>query len=589
MPLFPFKSNAHFVTSSDGTILQVYELTKPTNQLPFVKKADWKQVTTITASLEEEDDDKSYNGLAFFDGHGKIEGEKALTTLAQHLKQLHLLVNPKGYCFQDVSDLGMYSDFGIHYLRLNDLFSWPCHKIDLTTSNVWGRLELKYNSPSKRQGPSPKSSKPSVGGGVSKEKYAKLEMLVKEKDEELEKLKEEKKMKDEEEAKTQRIEELEKLNEDLEEANRSKDEELQKLAKSKNVGELQRQLKKKDDELRILKKKKDDEDAKTKRIEELEKLNEELEDATKAKEEELQKLKQRKPNEGEIRKILKKKEVELRALKSKKDDEEEKSRRIEELEKTIEEMEVANMARDEELLKLKKGKNEELQKALREKNHELRVLEKKKEDEKNNAEAKAKKAEGELQEVKDKLSFSVDEVEQVNKELEQCRKLSWAILPSTSFLPQSADAKEKYLTRRQRIAPEKLVCNALLSFPYVTNSPKLVDNMYNWSSNRVRLVDEESSSSTWPAPPNLDIRIGRGVLDFDRNNWWYVKTTHPEGGLTMLVYYDGNQSQLTLASPSCIVPLPYAKGVEFITYTYRLSLFDLTPLGFRLGFTYRPA
>ncbi|CAN0861182.1 hypothetical protein LINGRAHAP2_LOCUS8140 [Linum grandiflorum] len=549
MPLFPFKSNAHFVTSSDGTILQVYELTKPTNQLPFVKKADWKQVTTITASLEEEDDDeasdeKSYNGLAFFDGHGKIEGEKALTTLAQHLKQLHLLVNPKGYCFQDVSDLGMYSDFGIHYLRLNDLFSWPCHKIDLTTSNVWGRLELKYNSPSKRQGPSPKSSKPSVGGGVSKEKYAKLEMLVKEKDEELEKLKEEmeeanvklkkayedqhkqvqkkdkelrmlKKMKDEEEAKTQRIEELEKLNEDLEEANRSKDEELQKL-----------------------KKKKDDEDAKTKRIEELEKLNEE-------------------------------------ALKSKKDDEEEKSRRIEELEKTIEEME--------------KGKNEELQKALREKNHELRVLEKKKEDEKNNAEAKAKKAEGELQEVKDKLSFSVDEVEQVNKELEQCRKLSWAILPSTSFLPQSADAKEKYLTRRQRIAPEKLVCNALLSFPYVTNSPKLVDNMYNWSSNRVRLVDEESSSSTWPAPPNLDIRIGRGVLDFDRNNWWYVKTTHPEGGLTMLVYYDGNQSQLTLASPSCIVPLPYAKGVEFITYTYRLSLFDLTPLGFRLGFTYRPA
>ncbi|CAN0861188.1 hypothetical protein LINGRAHAP2_LOCUS8140 [Linum grandiflorum] len=488
MPLFPFKSNAHFVTSSDGTILQVYELTKPTNQLPFVKKADWKQVTTITASLEEEDDDekeeedeKSYNGLAFFDGHGKIEGEKALTTLAQHLKQLHLLVNPKGYCFQDVSDLGMYSDFGIHYLRLNDLFSWPCHKIDLTTSNVWGRLELKYNSPSKRQGPSP-------NGGVSKEKYAKLEMLVKEKDEELEKLKEE----------------MEEANE----ANRSKDEELQKLAKSKNVGELQRQLKKKDDELRILKKKKDDEDAKTKRIEELEKLNEELEDATKAKEEELQKLKQRKPNEGGNKATI----------------------RVAELEKLKDQMEDLIVAKDEEL-----------------------------------------------------------EKEQVNKELEQCRKLSWAILPSTSFLPQSADAKEKYLTRRQRIAPEKLVCNALLSFPYVTNSPKLVDNMYNWSSNRVRLVDEESSSSTWPAPPNLDIRIGRGVLDFDRNNWWYVKTTHPEGGLTMLVYYDGNQSQLTLASPSCIVPLPYAKGVEFITYTYRLSLFDLTPLGFRLGFTYRPA
>ncbi|CAN1816263.1 hypothetical protein LINPERHAP1_LOCUS27717, partial [Linum perenne] len=245
--------------SSDGIILQVYD-------------------------DGDDDDEVPYNGILFFDGLGRIEGQKALTTLAQHLKSLHLLVNPEGYCFQDVSELGVYSDFGIHYFRLNDLFSWPHHGVELaTTSNVWSRVKLKYHMPKHKN----MSSKPTVGGGVSKEKYAELEKSVKEKDEELEKLKEEmedanearekelqklkrgneeqkkkaqkkdrelqmlkKKKAEEEEVKVQKIEELEKLNDDLEEANKVKDEELQKLVKSKNVGELQKQLKKKDDEFR---------------------------------------------------------------------------------------------------------------------------------------------------------------------------------------------------------------------------------------------------------------------------------------------------------------------------------------------------
>ncbi|CAN1184543.1 hypothetical protein LINPERHAP2_LOCUS37028 [Linum perenne] len=575
MPLFAFKSNNHFVTSSDGAILQVHELTKSSDHLSSIHKSDWKKIATISPGLDDDDDDidskddvdqevsdgKSYNGLSFLDGQGKIEGEKALTTLAQHLKQLHLLVSPKGYCFQQVSEIGMYSDFGIHYLRLNDLFSWPRHKIDLAMSNVWSRLELKYNLPKHKNPSKPKSN---IGGGVSKEKEAKLERLVKEKEEELEKLKEEM-----EEAN----EELEKLNEDLEEANKAKEEELQKLAKSKNTGELQRQLKKKDDELKILKKKKDEEE-------------EQMEDTIATKDEELEKIKKEK--DEEIRKMLKKKEAELRALKDKKNDDEEKSRRIEELEKEKEEMEVANVARDEELQKLRKGRNDELQKLLREKNHEIRVLEKKKEDEKNDEEAKARKAEGELEEVKDQLSFSVARVAHVNKELEQCQKLSWAILPSTKFVPQSADAREMHLTRRQRCPPEKLSCNPQLSFPHVFNSPKLVDKMYIWSSNNVKLVDEENSTA-WPPPPTIDMRVGAGVQDFDKNDWWYVKTTHPEGGLTMLVYYDGKRSQISLYNNSVPLPLPFTKGaVEFTTHTYNFSFFDLPPLGMRLGFTYRP-
>ncbi|CAN1184534.1 hypothetical protein LINPERHAP2_LOCUS37028 [Linum perenne] len=396
MPLFAFKSNNHFVTSSDGIILQVYELTKPTTQLSSIQKADWKVVATIGASLEEEEvsDGKSYNGLSFLDGQGKIEGEKALTTLAQHLKQLHLLVSPKGYCFQQVSEIGMYSDFGIHYLRLNDLFSWPRHKIDLAMSNVWSRLELKYNLPKHKNPSKPKSN---IGGGVSKEKEAKLERLVKEKEEELEKLKEE-----------------------MEEANEANGKELQKLKKA--YEDQHKQVQKKDKELRMLKKMKDEEEAKAQRIEELEKLNEDLEEANKAKEEELQKLAKSK-NTGELQRQLKKKDV---------------------------------------------------------------------------------------------------------------------------------------------------------------------DKMYIWSSNNVKLVDEENSTA-WPPPPTIDMRVGAGVQDFDKNDWWYVKTTHPEGGLTMLVYYDGKRSQISLYNNSVPLPLPFTKGaVEFTTHTYNFSFFDLPPLGMRLGFTYRP-
>ncbi|CAN1184550.1 hypothetical protein LINPERHAP2_LOCUS37028 [Linum perenne] len=597
MPLFAFKSNNHFVTSSDGAILQVHELTKSSDHLSSIHKSDWKKIATISPGLDDDDDDidskatddMSYNGLLFFDGHGRIKGRIALTMLAQHLKQLHLLVSPEGYCFQEVSEIGTYPDFGIHYLRLNDLFSWPRHEVDLVTINVWSRLELTYSLPKYKN----TTSTTIIGGRVNKEKYAELEKLVKEKDKELEKLKEE-------------------MDEVIEE-NEAKEEELQKLKKTK------------DDELKILKKKKDEEEAKAQRIEELEKLNEELEEANKAKDEELQKIKKKKPSEEgnkatkiaqleklkeqmedtiatkdeelekikkekdeEIRKMLKKKEAELRALKDKKNDDEEKSRRIEELEKEKEEMEVANVARDEELQKLRKGRNDELQKLLREKNHEIRVLEKKKEDEKNDEEAKARKAEGELEEVKDQLSFSVARVAHVNKELEQCQKLSWAILPSTKFVPQSADAREMHLTRRQRCPPEKLSCNPQLSFPHVFNSPKLVDKMYIWSSNNVKLVDEENSTA-WPPPPTIDMRVGAGVQDFDKNDWWYVKTTHPEGGLTMLVYYDGKRSQISLYNNSVPLPLPFTKGaVEFTTHTYNFSFFDLPPLGMRLGFTYRP-
>ncbi|CAN0861770.1 hypothetical protein LINGRAHAP2_LOCUS8304 [Linum grandiflorum] len=392
---FPFRSNNHFVSSSDGTILQVYELTKSINHLHTIHKSDWKKLAIIIhTSLEEDDDDEemSFNGLLFFDGHGRIEGKKALPMLAKHLKELHLLVSPEGYCFQQAFDLGSYFDFGIYYLRLNDLFSWPHHGVDIAKTNVWRRSELRYQYLPRRKN---NTSKWPAGCGGGKEKYAELERIVKEKDEELEKLK-------------------------------------------------------------VLKNNRDD-------------------------------------AEGEKKKM------------------------IEELEK----------------------------------------------------------------------------VENEKKELEKCRKKSWAILPSTKFLTQSLDAKDKYLAQRQQVPLEILVCRKRThATTFVSNSHKLVDKMKVDGDYGVRFVDEKSNSKQWIPPPTIKVYIGQGDVDFDKNNWWYLKTTHPEGGLTMLVYYEGSRSQIShddYRDIDTIIPLPFTKGIlEVYTYTHTFSLFRLEPFGVRFGFAYRP-
>ncbi|CAN0861764.1 hypothetical protein LINGRAHAP2_LOCUS8304 [Linum grandiflorum] len=388
---FPFRSNNHFVSSSDGTILQVYELTKSINHLHTIHKSDWKKLAIIIhTSLEEDDDDA---GLLFFDGHGRIEGKKALPMLAKHLKELHLLVSPEGYCFQQAFDLGSYFDFGIYYLRLNDLFSWPHHGVDIAKTNVWRRSELRYQYLPRRKNNT--SKWPAGCGGGCKEKYAELERIVKEKDEELEKLKEE-----------------------INEAN-------EKLKKADE--EHRKQLKKNDNELRILSKKKGSEEAKTKRIKE-------LENSIEANDEELLRLK--KDKDEEIRMVLKTKEAEIGVLKNNRDDAEgEKKKMIEELEKVKEETKTKNQTLDEELQKLKREMNDEAS------------------------------VEAELEEVREQLRYIVSEVENEKKELEKCRKKSWAILPSTKFLTQSLDAKDKYLAIRLFLVENNLclnVINALL-------------------------------------------------------------------------------------------------------------------------------
>ncbi|CAN0861236.1 hypothetical protein LINGRAHAP2_LOCUS8147 [Linum grandiflorum] len=139
MAPFNFKSESHFVTSSDGTALQVYELNQPAGCHPSsIHKIHFTEVAKIP---------RDGTGLSFPNGAGKIKG-KELTRLARHLAHLRLLVNPTGHCLQDVTQLRMYTDFNIYYLRLNDLFTWSHYGMKSTRPAAgWSRSELNHKAP----------------------------------------------------------------------------------------------------------------------------------------------------------------------------------------------------------------------------------------------------------------------------------------------------------------------------------------------------------------------------------------------------------------------------------------------------------
>ncbi|CAN0903798.1 hypothetical protein LINGRAHAP2_LOCUS22749 [Linum grandiflorum] len=383
MAPFDFKSSNHFVASSDGTTLQVHELTANHMVHPFsIRKAHWKQVANINMTSLEDDDDPdeeteqiSYDGLLFFDGHGRTEGSKALTVLAKHPKGLRLLVNPEGYCFEESMEFADYADFGIHYVRLNDLFSWPHHRVNLATTSVWSRSELKYQVP-----------KP-------KKKLEELKRQLKEKDEELEK------------------------------ADEVKDGELEKLRKEK------------DEEMRVLKKKKDEEKEKVRKAEEaLEKLKVEMKNA-----------------------------------------------------------------------------KEELQRILK------------------------------LHKANDRMD-----------------------------------------TKRRKVPPETFIYSEKPYDFLSSNIPRMEPHLY--VPNGVQFVDEESSG--WPSPTSFHVVIGKNNRGFDKNNWWFAKTNHPEGGMTMLAYYDGNFSQLITSGPSRTIRLPFLKDATLVPVK-PFFLIDIHSFGVKLAFMYR--
>ncbi|CAI0455609.1 unnamed protein product [Linum tenue] len=54
---------------------------------------------------------------------------------------------------------------------------------------------------------------------------------------------------------------------------------------------------------------------------------------------------------------------------------------------------------------------------------------------------------------------------------------------------------------------------------------------------------------------------------FDREKWWYIRTTHPYGGTTLLAYYEGSFASAQIHNPYTgqteTVPIPYSPNSAF--------------------------
>ncbi|CAI0428889.1 unnamed protein product [Linum tenue] len=191
--LFDFKSNKHFVASSDKSTLKVYELSNPTIYPSYIRKAHWKEVGNIIPRDHYDSDEgdnysssgtneSSYDGMMFFDGQADIKGREVLTKLAQHLARLRLMHGGPHH----VATL----PFEIHHAESGEAAA--------TTATT---------------------------GGVSKEKYEELKRTLKKKEEDLEKLREEMEEQDDE---------LQKLKEEMEGASEKHEAELRELEEKKD-------------------------------------------------------------------------------------------------------------------------------------------------------------------------------------------------------------------------------------------------------------------------------------------------------------------------------------------------------------------
>ncbi|CAI0554597.1 unnamed protein product [Linum tenue] len=526
MAPFDFKSDKHFIASPDGTTLKVYELINPTIHPSSIRKIHWREVATITANDDGDDDgdddevaEESYDGLLFFDGHGKIEGREALTKLAQYLTRLRLMVSPEGYCFQDVTGLGEHNDFGIQYLRLNDLFNWPRHGVDAARSSVWHRLELRYVMPKYK-----KSPKQTTGVGVSKEKYEELKTMLRVKNEELAKVREE-------------------MDEELQNLRKEKDEELHKL-KQEMEEEIEKLRNEKEEEAeRII-------------------LEKEEETSEKLKEKDEQLQEQKKEN-GELQKLLQKKDgglkdenrVILQKLRKEKD---------EQLRKFNEEMKKLRHEKDEEVERLEREKEE--------KEHELVAL---------RQQGRSDQDGGE----------STTTTESLKKELEKCRKNSWGSPPISKILLHLPKEKllEIHLSRRRPVPPQRFRRKnnsaAAAAPPPVPQhyTPDIAEGSHHVLFDSLLLIDEDVTAGPTPSPVTVATRDGQ----FDVNNWWFAKTTAPEGGTTMVAYYDGDFNRVSVSRMVAKdpIPLPYSKDANFCP-NRSFTLVSLV-VGLRLGFFYR--
>ncbi|CAN1184571.1 hypothetical protein LINPERHAP2_LOCUS37045 [Linum perenne] len=281
MAPFHFKAKTHFVASSDGTTLHVYEFTEPNDNPSSIKTTHLKEVANICSQLVDVSASTStplYSGLMFPHSHGRIEGTEGLTKLAQHLSQVRLMVSPEGYCLQDVTELEMYADLEVYYIRLYDRFCWSRYGIEVTVAATtgWTRSELKHHMPGGGRGDMKLMSSRRMSSYVRvwRDDYEELKRRVKDQEDEIEDMKDDRaELRD---AKQRIVE----LRQDL----RDKRSEMRSLQdkQSDKVGKLEDEISKKDREVMKIRKQKDRlEETLQKEEDKVEKLKRDLKEAIK--------------------------------------------------------------------------------------------------------------------------------------------------------------------------------------------------------------------------------------------------------------------------------------------------------------------
>ncbi|CAN1815007.1 hypothetical protein LINPERHAP1_LOCUS27289 [Linum perenne] len=484
MAPFDFNSKSHFLASSDGTTLQVYEFNHPKDHPSSIQKTDLKEVAQICADLESVAAGIStslvYNGLAFSNDRAKIKGEEALAMLAQHLAHLRLMVSPEGCCFQDVTELEMYAHYEIYYLRLNDLFPWSHYGVnkDVATIGWPNRSELKHHMPrteEKLMSSSRRNSSRYVR--VWREDYEDLKQKVRDQEDEIEDLKDDR----------AELKDTRQRNKDLRQELREKKSDIVYL--EDKVEKLKKELK----EAKKRKQKDDDTGGMTKADEEQHKKRRTTEEKCKKKHEEQQESilriqKEKDEEEAKCKKKYEEQQGSIQRIQKEKDDEEAKCKK-------------KHAEQQESIQRLQKEKDEE--------------------------EAKAKRLEAELKIAKEKIG--------------QRPKYSWENLRDTKFLPDTPEGKAKHMLTRRKLPSNTFSYAKQIpsnNYPYYYNSQQ--DYQPFW--NKVYIVDEDSNAE-WPLPPETFVLYSTQNENsgFDVDNWYMCKTTQDDGRLTMIAYYDDGQ------------------------------------------------
>ncbi|CAN0857476.1 hypothetical protein LINGRAHAP2_LOCUS6760 [Linum grandiflorum] len=174
------------------------------------------------------------------------------------------------------------------------------------------------------------------------------------------------------------------------------------------------------------------------------------------------------------------------------------------------------------------------------------------------------------------------QLDQAKSELSFFRKHYWgAVLPSSKGKP-ALDAEG----RRRKLPPT--------TFARVAG--KGAGDRFRGMSLDVKAVDNfdviDGEEEVGPAP---EFKVGWDASKggkFDSENWWYVRSSHPDGGSTMVAYYEGSFDYVEFYNGHTgkkeRVPVPCAVDANFKA-TRHLRLASLSSLHFRVVFTYIPS